>query len=95
MNKIRFERLSEHDFAVYVAGFADAIGKAGKIGDDCWFKARSDLGGAIAWEKTMLDAVKEWAVRASRRKLLHRLILREMFIAMITGPITEVVSYED
>lgn len=95
MSKIRFERLSDHDFAVYVAGFADAIGKAGKIGDDCWFKARSDLGGTIAWEKTMYDAVMTWAVRASRRKLLHRLILREMFLAMITGPITEVTIHED
>ena len=76
---IRFEKTGKHDFAVYVKGESDAIGKAGVIGADCWFLARADLGGEIAWGVTMTEAVVLWAKgflaremeRAAREKLLH------------------------
>lgn len=81
---IRFERLGKHDYAVYVKGEQDAIGKAGKLCDDCWFVARASLGGGMAWEKTMLDAVKAWAATQLRNARLKRLIEREMFVAAIS-----------
>lgn len=76
---VRFEKLGKYDFAVYVKGESDAIGKAGVIGTDCWFLARADLGGDIAWGVTMLEAVALWAKgflaremkRAAGEKLLH------------------------
>ena len=78
---IRFEKLGHHDYAVYVKGEADAIGKAGMLCGEAWFKARASLGGGLAWEKTMLDAVKAWARAELQTKRLRRLILREMTLA--------------
>lgn len=78
---IRFEKLGHHDFAVYVKGECDAIGKAGMLCGEAWFKARASLGGGLAWEKTMLDAVKAWARAELQNKRLRRLILQEMTLA--------------
>ena len=78
---IRFEKLGHHDFAVYVKGESDAIGKAGVLCGEAWFKARASLGGGLAWEKTMLEAVKAWAREELQTKRLRRLILQEMALA--------------
>lgn len=78
---IRFEKLGVHDYAVYVKGEPDAIGKSGSLCGECWFLARADLGGGIAWEKTMLDAVKAWARNELQARRLRRLILQEMVLA--------------
>ena len=78
---IRFEKLGKHDFAVYVTGESDAIGKAGVLCGEAWFQARASLGGGLAWEKTMLDAVKAWARAELQIKRLRRLILQEMTLA--------------
>lgn len=78
---IRFEKLGHHDYAVYVKGEADAIGKAGVLCGEAWFMARASLGGGLAWEKTMIDAVKAWARAELEVKRLRRLILREMTLA--------------
>lgn len=78
---VRFEKLGHHDYAVYVKGEADAIGKAGMLCGEAWFKARASLGGGLVWEKTMLDAVMAWARSELRVKRLRRLILQEMTLA--------------
>lgn len=94
---MRFEKLGLHDYAVYVNGFTDAIGKAGQIGDDCWFQARADLGGGITWEKTMIDAVRAWATARQRTQLqkeqLRQLIERERLFALLSPLPTE--RYEE
>lgn len=92
---MRFEKLGKYDYAVYVDGFSDCIGKAGKIGDDCWFQARADLGGEVFWEMTMLDAVGAWA-RAQKQRQEYRLkIEREMLLALIAPLPTERYDTED
>ncbi len=75
---IRFEKLGKYDYAVYVKGEQDAIGKAGELCGEAWFLARASLGGGLAWDKTMLDAVKAWARDQQQIKRLRRLILLEM-----------------
>lgn len=80
---IRFEKLGFHDYAVYVTGEPDAIGKAGTLCGESWFLARQSLGGALVWEKTMLDAVKAWAMTQLRRKRLRELIKKEMVIGAL------------
>lgn len=75
---VRFEKLGHHDYAVYVKGETDAIGKAGMLCGEAWFLAKASLGGGLAWEKTMLDAVKAWARHEQQSKRLRRLILLEM-----------------
>lgn len=78
MNDLRFEKLGVCDFAVYLSGFADAIGKAGQIGKECWFQPRDDLGGGVCWAATMAGAVRAWAISEIQRKQLQRLIIAEM-----------------
>ena len=78
---IRFEKLGHHDYAVYVKGEADAIGKAGMLCGEAWFKARASLGGGLAWDKTMLTAVQAWARAELQAKRLRRLILQEYVLA--------------
>ena len=80
---VRFERLGKFDYAVYVKGEADAIGKAGTLDGESWFLPRASLGGEITWEKTMLDAVKAWARHELQAKRLRRLILQEMAFAPV------------
>ena len=79
---IRFEKLGHHDYAVYVKGEADAIGKAGVLCGEAWFMAKASLGGGLTWEKTMLDAVKAWARAELKINRLRRLILAEMLYAV-------------
>ena len=78
---IRFEKLGRWDYAVYVDGERDAIGKAGMVCGDAWFLARESLGGGIVWDKTMLAAVKAWAIGEMRKRYLRRKILQEMALA--------------
>ena len=80
---IRFERLGFEDFAVYVSGEADAIGKAGVLCGESWFLARPSLGGGLAWEETMFDAVQSWARTRLRQTQLRRLILREVALSAL------------
>lgn len=82
MSDLRFEKLGNHDFAVYLSGFADAIGKAGQVGEECWFQARADLGGGTCWAATMEGAVRAWAVSETQKKQLQRLIIAEMIYAL-------------
>ena len=91
---IRFEKLGTHDFAVYVTGESDAIGKSGTIGDDSWFMARADLGGGIFWEKTMLAAVAAWAAHGVLKQKVQQLIKREMILARLM-PLPGVEEDED
>ena len=94
---MRFEKLGWHDYAVYVDGFADCIGKAGKIGDDCWFQARADLGGAVVWDRTMRDAVRTWALERQRaqqrQKQVRQRIDKEKISALLAPLPTE--RYDD
>lgn len=80
---LRFEKLGLYDYAVYVDGEADAIGKAGILCGESWFLARKDLGGALTWGKTMNEAVSFWAENQLRCIQLRKRIKREAKIAII------------
>ena len=93
---IRFEKLGRWDYAVYVDGERDAIGKAGMVCGDAWFLARESLGGGIVWDKTMLGAVKAWARKELRKKQLRKLILQEMALAMLMSlPVEKEEEHEN
>ena len=76
---LRFEKLGKHDYAVYLDGESDAVGKAGMLCGEAWFLARESLGNGIAWGKTMTEAVAFWAFTQLRERRLREIFRQQLF----------------